>query len=1087
MRFRTFTIFLPALLVYALAGFAQQKQNLPDNADAILEERGEVYFSFEISDLKTMKLLTNKISIDRIEGTTVKAYANKNQFDVFRSLDYDYTLLNPPSMAFEPKMRNNVNLKDIQEWDFYPSYDAYLDLMNQFADEYPDLCEVYNFGYSEEGRELLMLKITDNVEQDEDEPEFLYTSSMHGDELAGYVLTLRLADYLLSNYALDPDVAALVNSAEIHLNPLANPDGTYAGGNGSVWGATRYNANSVDLNRNYPDPEDGPHPDGNDWQAETESFMQLTEDYDFVMSANFHGGAEVCNYPWDTWSQLHADDDWWYFVCREYADTAHQYAPTGYMDDLDNGVTNGYAWYSIAGGRQDYMNYFHQCREFTLELSNQKLLPENDLLDWWEYNHRSLINYMEQSLFGIRGMVTNANTGDPVKAKIEVVNHDEDSSHVYSSLPLGNYHRPIAEGSWDLQFSAPGYYPQTFNNITVSQYNTEILNVELEPGNLIADFSASNTMVSLGGSVDFTDESYGDPVEWAWEFEGSDPQSSTEQNPENVVYNSTGNFDVTLSISNAEGDTNSITKQDYISVNAEYLMSNSSVSTCTGIFYDSGGASGEYSNNEDFVMTFNPGTPGSKIKMNFIEFNVEYNSSCIYDYLEIYDGPSTSSPLIGTYCGTDSPGAIEATGEEGALTFKFHSDYLVTKPGWMAEVECIGGGNITQNISLDPFFQFVSAHVETDNPDMLVINESLLNGDLNFIRNTNGNMLSKIGPNWVNNIGDWEITEGYLYHMNQGAELQMEGTMVDPQTPISLTQGYQFAGYLPATSMNALDAFESIIGDNLDFVRNSGGNMLRKLGPNWVNGIGNTNPGEGYLIRMINTDELIYPASQKSIPIEYKSLNIKHFDTPRGNPAEAVFTIYVSNKTLKQGNELAVFNQDRLVGAAVVNGSTAYTEVPVFSEIGGKAAYQAGDQIQVKIWNNKTEEEHFAALNWDNPYGDAHIQDYFPAGDGAYSILKTVIPANEEQAQVHVYPNPALSFATVSYTIKEESKVHLSLCDITGRIIRNLKQSSANEGMFSHKIDCSNIPAGLYIIRLEISNAGNRISKTHKMIIKSNK
>jgi hypothetical protein len=182
----------------------------------------------------------------------------------------------------------------------------------------------------------------------------------------------------------------MVNNMDIWINPLANPDGTYAGGNNSVNGATRYNANFVDLNRNYPDPDDGPHPDGNPWQVETIAFMDFAEGRDFVMSANFHGGAEVVNYPWDTWSHFHADDNWWQYVSREYADTVHDNAPFGYMNYLNNGITNGYAWYEITGGRQDYMNYFHQCREFTLEISDIKLLPANQLINHWNYNYRSI-------------------------------------------------------------------------------------------------------------------------------------------------------------------------------------------------------------------------------------------------------------------------------------------------------------------------------------------------------------------------------------------------------------------------------------------------------------------------------------------------------------------------------------------------------------------------------------------------------------------------------------------------------------------------------------------------------------------------
>ena len=70
---------------------------------------------------------------------------------------------------------------------------------------------------------------------------------MHGDELTGYVLMLRFIDDILNKYNVDSRITNLVNEIDIWINPLANPDGAYAGGNNNVWGATRSNANFIDL------------------------------------------------------------------------------------------------------------------------------------------------------------------------------------------------------------------------------------------------------------------------------------------------------------------------------------------------------------------------------------------------------------------------------------------------------------------------------------------------------------------------------------------------------------------------------------------------------------------------------------------------------------------------------------------------------------------------------------------------------------------------------------------------------------------------------------------------------------------------
>lgn len=532
----------------------------------MLKKNGEVYFQFQVSDKKDISWITKIISIDNVSGNIVFAYANEKEMNDFEATGIPYTLLPHPNEGVNPVMMDVEGLKESKAWDAYPTYDAYVAMMNAFETNYPGLCDVFSIGTTVNGRQLLVAKISDNVTIDEAEPEFLYTSTMHGNETTGYVLMLRLIDSLLAAYSTSPRIANLVNNIEIFINPLANPDGTYYGGNNTVANAKRYNANNVDLNRNFPDVIDGLYPNT---QQETYAFMNFAEGRNFVLSSNLHGGTEVCNYPWDHKYNLCADDSWWQYVCHEYADTCQMYAPSNYMNEYYDGITNGADWYVIDGGRQDYMNFYHQCREFTLEISDAFILPAASLPAYWGYNRRSFLNYLEQCTFGIRGMVTDANTGQPIEAEIYILNHEinGDSSWVYSS-PLGNYHRMLNAGNYNIRVSAPCYETQIFNNISVVNKNSTYLNVQLIPIYFV-DFTASTTSPFIGQTVNFTGICNNTPNFWLWTFTPSTVtyEGGTQSGSQSplVHFNVPGSYSVQLTAGDTDCN-NSIIKTDYIVV-----------------------------------------------------------------------------------------------------------------------------------------------------------------------------------------------------------------------------------------------------------------------------------------------------------------------------------------------------------------------------------------------------------------------------------------------------------------------------------------------------------------------------------------
>ena len=670
-------LFLSLLLLISL-GLVAQKTDLKQ----LMQQRNEYYFTFNLNGNDDLNTIARTISVDQVNGATVTAYANNQEFAEFQKLGYEVTLQTPPSMLEEVAMWDGSN-RASYDWDSYPTYQAYEDMMFAFQTDHPDKCEIITLGTLPSSRKIMVAHI--NNGSGEGKPKFLYTSTIHGDETTGWIMMLRLIDYLLENPSL-PECQNILNNIDLYIAPNTNPDGTYHGGNNNVNGATRYNANGIDMNRNYPDPHSSAHPDGHSYAQETEWFMQFAQDIPFVMGANYHGGAEVMNYPWDNTYTLHADDDWYQLISHEYANLTHQVNPN-YMTDYNNGVTNGAQWYMIGGGRQDYMNGYAQCRELTIECSNTKLPNASQLPSFWNYNKNSIFAFMNQCCYGIHGTVTDAANGEPLEATITITGHDDQYSVVSSHQPAGDFHRPIKAGTYTLTFTANGYYPHQ-ETVTVADGETVNLNVQLEVGEgILPDFTANPVDVTLHGSTNFTDQTWGaNLVSWAWTFEGGQPATSTQRNPTGITYDAVGLYDVTLTVTNASGQSETVTKHNYINVSEAYYMQDATIETCSAIFYDDGGPNGNYSDQHNYTMTFKPGTPGGIIEVVFSAFSLENN----YDYLNIYDGSSVSSPQIGSYTGSNSPGTVTATNEEGALTFRFISDYSVNNDGWTAAVHCVG-------------------------------------------------------------------------------------------------------------------------------------------------------------------------------------------------------------------------------------------------------------------------------------------------------------------------------------------------------------------------------------------------------------
>jgi carboxypeptidase E len=398
---------------------------------------------------------------------------------------------------------------DDNVWSKHHSYDDMLAVLQSVHRKCPDITYLYNLtGHPDQtvqGRNLAVLVISDQPEKHEvGEPEFKWVGNMHGNEVVGRELLLRLADYLCDEYSRGVEnIKQLIDNTRIHIMPSMNPDGweiANSQGGGSDWLVGRENANGVDLNRNFPDlnrivySNEKTHAENNHLMREsliknlqlapeTRMVIEWIMDIPFVLSANLHGGDLVANYPYDESRDGRNDyagspDDATFRHLAESYSLAHAtmakpHEPCDMMGDdrfyMHNGITNGAAWYSVRGGMQDFNYLSSNCFEITLELGCNKFPPGAELPKYWSDNLQALLSYMWQTHIGIKGLISNE-AGQPVaNAVIHVVNgtSGKDINHDVTSAHDGDYWRLLVPGPYTVTVCALPQYGCTSKSVVV--------------------------------------------------------------------------------------------------------------------------------------------------------------------------------------------------------------------------------------------------------------------------------------------------------------------------------------------------------------------------------------------------------------------------------------------------------------------------------------------------------------------------------------------------------------------------------------------------------------------------------------------
>ncbi|MDT8393395.1 MAG: M14 family zinc carboxypeptidase [Bacteroidales bacterium] len=363
-------------------------------------------------------------------------------------------------------LKNDLNAFYEDFWNnraAYHSYQEIVDLADSLATEFPDICLKVMYGESMGGRELAALKISDNAIADENEAEVFFDGGIHGDEIGGPENCIRFARDLCIKYGNDPYITDLIDNREIWIYYMVNPDGRE--------NMTRYNNAGVDLNRDYGYMWDA-------WGGSTGAFSQIETkklrncayENQFVVHTTYHSGTEYISCPWSYRPEAPPDNNHILQLAGLYS------SESGYAD-LEYGQGNT-GMYAINGSTKDGNYGANGAISWSMEISNLKQPPASQIMQYYNWNYPAMLAMIEYAGYGLEGTVTDAVTGDPVRATVFI----NEYMQTFTDSTAGDYHKYVLPGKYMIKIVANGYESMTTtDSVEVSELSSAISDFQLTP------------------------------------------------------------------------------------------------------------------------------------------------------------------------------------------------------------------------------------------------------------------------------------------------------------------------------------------------------------------------------------------------------------------------------------------------------------------------------------------------------------------------------------------------------------------------------------------------------------------------------
>jgi len=323
----------------------------------------------------------------------------------------------------------------------------------------------------------------------------------------------------------------------------------------------------------------------------------------------------------------------------------------------------------------------------------------------------------------------------------------------------------------------------------------------------------------------------------------------------------------------------------------------------------------------------------------------------------------------------------------------------------------------------------------------------------------------------INSIGPWRNLESYYVYADRSVSLTIDGEVIDPITPISLDEGWNYVAYLPSTTMSPSDAFASIQGDLVVVKNQAGDTYLPSVG---FDGIETLYPGQGYLVFVDQPTTLTYPSVGSQ---SLSALRSSGFP-PQGVSSSANIIVPSASFLDKRAAVVVTGEDGSIVGRGTkkngVLGVTVWGDDPQTDAVDG-ARDEEELSMQVKKRNGSLQPvpvEEYRDFFDDRPVDALTFQT-----NAVYLADVGSVPT--ELVLHGSYPNPARSEATIEYELPADEHVRITMYNSLGQRVATLVDASQKAGSHTLSVDVSQFASGMYFYRMNVSGT----SQTQRLVV----